>query len=359
MRATVVVAALCSTLLSLAACRCASLDQPVLSTQEYRTVARVRSLPVSYEVGVGPGAESWFDWAYFETGHAVVASAAFGQSALSSDTSILKTGRSSLPALLQVPRVAGEQRALVVVGADDDVASVLVSAIVGDGAAVPLFRCLQRVPLEAGAAGSGRFWLAVSGPQLCGLCPTTGEVALVQVSASGIEATHCSAEFAQAVLHPTKPIGAAPFDGGVVEFTLGESGPVLGLVAPVSGERLQFYPLDGQARLFVRGGSQDPAFDVSFLPGGPEVRPSALSPLYFEGMTSADGVTVDAINRGQAGMLVHTWLDADGGVSIDEFPAELEVSDGYKLAPHLGHPAIFLVADAGSGEAQLRGRLLR
>jgi hypothetical protein len=76
-------------------------------------------------------------------------------------------------------------------------------------------------------------------------------------------------------------------------------------------------------------------------------------------MTSADGVTVDAINGGQAGMLVHTWLVADGGVSIDEFPAELEISDGYKLAPHLGHPAIFLVADAGSGEAQLRGRLLR
>jgi hypothetical protein len=255
MRATVLNVLISSSLLSLAACRCASLDQPVLCTQEYRTVSRVRSLPVRYEVGVGPGAESWFDWAYFETRHAVVASAPFGQSALSSDTSILKTGRSSFPALLQVPRVAGEQRALVVVGADGDVTSVLVSAIVGDGAAVPLFRCLQRVPLEAGAAGSGRFWLAVSGPQLCGLCLTTGKVALVQVSASGIEATHCSVEFAQAVLHPTRPIGAAPFDGGVVEFSLGESGPVLGLVAPVSGERLQFYPLDGEARLFVRGGS--------------------------------------------------------------------------------------------------------
>lgn len=109
----------------------------------------------------------------------------------------------------------------------------------------------------------------------------------------------------------------------------------------------------------MRGGSQDPAFDVSFLPGGPEVRPSALSPQYFEGMTSADGVTVDAVNRGQAGMLVHTRLDADGGVTIDEFPAENEISDGYKLAPHLGHPAIFLVADAGAGDAQLRARLLR
>lgn len=246
---------------------CESSPTVELSTTEYRTISRVAALPITYQVGPGSDGSAQFDWAWGVAGEgAAVASAPFGKAALTPVPPILSTGSPFLPRLTRVSALAGQARALVIDGADDSRTSVLTSAIVGANPPVPLFRCLQSVSMAAGAADGDGFWLAVTSPHLCELC-SSNQLALLRVTSAGMSRKECIPGLFQAVLHPTKRVGAAPVDAGIVGFAFDEEGVSLGSTAAVRGfswPNVAFYPLNDVARLFARGQSLMPAVDVVF-----------------------------------------------------------------------------------------------
>lgn len=347
-----------TSLFMLAGCCCGTHDS-ALSVSEYRTVSRVNVSPVVYSVCAGPAGAAHFDWAYGGAEGGAVGSASLGPTVLTDQALVLKTGRRTLATLIQVPAVEGQARALIVIGADDSLTSVLVSAGVGDARPQPVFRCLQQTPIAAGAGGNGAFWMSVAAPQLCDLCPTGG-LALLRVTRSGVQAKHCISDLFAAAFHPSRPVGAAPVDGGVLRFTFDDTGVRKDAVVAAElrdWDFVAFYPLTDTERLFVPRRELE-ALDVVWSSDAGVAVPSWLSGTYFRGMTSVDGHTVDAINKTASALMTHTTVWPDGGLSSEEVALPPGSTEG-ELAPHLGRPALFATADAGNGVVELKGRYLR